>query len=138
MLFITILKLCLQITTTNETSSNSANKADANKTQRTHTPTPHEKYPATLYNNLYDDIFEVQLPNTLWGLHRCPERTAIVFSEMNMQTLALDKMLTITKCGEIKMYLTSKRNELVEIGLSQEEPIEQISKLIAELNESNE
>ncbi|XP_050073030.1 uncharacterized protein LOC126561129 [Anopheles maculipalpis] len=34
----------------------------------------------TIFEELYDNIFEVELPSTLWGVHREPDRAYVAFS----------------------------------------------------------
>lgn len=57
-----------------------------------------------LFNSLYDNCHEVILPNSLWGLHRCPKRSAFCFSYMNVTQMKITKIVTITMDGGIQIY----------------------------------
>lgn len=47
------------------------------------------------FDNLYDDLFEITLPNTLWGVHRDPDRKFIVFSQFSLNKMGLSKVYII-------------------------------------------
>lgn len=47
------------------------------------------------FENLYDEAFDVTFPNTLWGLHRDPDRKFLVFSTFNSNSMKFDKFLHI-------------------------------------------
>ncbi|KAJ6638481.1 hypothetical protein Bhyg_11216 [Pseudolycoriella hygida] len=48
---------------------------------------------ANLFDGIYEDIYEVTLPNTLWGVHRDPNRTFIVFSYFDKKTCSTTKLI---------------------------------------------
>lgn len=48
-----------------------------------------------IFETLYDDIYDVTLPSTLWGLHRDIERKFIVFSFFDSNAKSTTKTLYI-------------------------------------------
>lgn len=68
------------------------------------------------FENLYDEAFDVTLPNTLWGIHRDPERKFLIFSSFNGDSMTFDKYLHINselKCKILRNFETHE--EKVEI-----------------------
>lgn len=53
----------------------------------------------TSFEQLYDDIYEVMLPDTMYGVHRDPERTFIVFSLFDAIAMRTSKVLRIDQSG---------------------------------------
>lgn len=60
---------------------------------------------ADVFDNLYDDAFEVALPNTLWGLHRDPDRKFIVFTCWDSDTMTTHKVVHISETFDIRIYV---------------------------------
>ena len=56
------------------------------------------------FNLLYDNCYEVLLPNSLWGIHRCPNRSALCFSFMDINQMKVTKIVIITVDGTIQLY----------------------------------
>ncbi|XP_055912506.1 uncharacterized protein LOC129946377 [Eupeodes corollae] len=87
-----------------------------------------------LFESLYDDIYEVVLPNTLWGVHRCPEHSSIFFSFVDPSMLRTTKMISISCHGEVKILLGSRlmneQNLMTDIA-----SIESLTALITEIDE---
>lgn len=46
---------------------------------------------------LYDDIYEVMLPDTMYGIHRDPDRSFIVFSKFDVGRMCATKVLHIDR-----------------------------------------
>ncbi|KAI8127955.1 hypothetical protein FF38_08959 [Lucilia cuprina] len=70
-----------------------------------------------LFNLLYDNVYEVIAPNTLWGIHRCPHRSMICFTYMDVTKLQVSKMISITPDGLVQLIIhgsTIKTLELVQ------------------------
>ncbi|TMW45023.1 hypothetical protein DOY81_009897, partial [Sarcophaga bullata] len=57
-----------------------------------------------LFNLLYDNCYDILLPNSLWGIHRCPNRSALCFSFMDINQMKVTKIVTITMDGAIQLY----------------------------------
>lgn len=76
------------------------------------------------FDGMYDDIYEVVLPTTLWGVHRDPNRKFIAFSEFDSNNMTISKLLHITDTLDMKAYLyntevhLTKRNDLSLDGLT--------------------
>lgn len=51
------------------------------------------------FEQLFDDIYEVILPDTMYGVHRDPERTFIVFSLFDAVAMRSSKVLRIDQGG---------------------------------------
>ena len=81
---------------------------------------PTEEQVQELFESLYDDIYEVVLPNTLWGVHRCPEHSSIFFSFVDPSLLRTTKMISISSQGDVKILLgnrlMSEQNLMTEIN----------------------
>lgn len=58
------------------------------------------------FESIYEDIFEVMLPSTLWGIHRDPERKFIAFSEFDKSSMVTKKLF----------YLDHKSNYNLIVG----------------------
>lgn len=66
--------------------------------ERTNIQTGEQMYDCvdvTLFDGIYEDIYEVTLPNTLWGIHRDPNRTFIVFSYFDEKTSSTSKLIRL-------------------------------------------
>lgn len=60
------------------------------------------------FDNLFDSVFEVVLPTTLWGVHRSPHQKRIMFVCIDEEQLNIHKMLIVDDSGELKMYLMTR------------------------------
>lgn len=93
------------------------------------------KYLEDMFEQLYDDVYEVTLPNTLWGVHRDPERQFIVFTYFctNEQRIIKSFLLDASHC--IKLSLNSKKVSIK----NQKNPmtVEKISDCLLVLNDFN-
>lgn len=47
------------------------------------------------FETLYDEAFDVELPNLLWGIHRDPEKRFIAFTEFNQQHMNMSKVFIV-------------------------------------------
>lgn len=71
-----------------------------------------------IFESIFDDVFEVVLPTTLWGIHRDPERKFIAFSEFDANSMTTVKLLYVSSTLELKTFLhnvelqKSKRTDL--------------------------
>lgn len=48
-----------------------------------------------IFETLYDEAFDVELPSLLWGIHRDPERKFIAFTEFNQQLMNVSKTVIV-------------------------------------------
>jgi pentatricopeptide repeat protein len=84
------------------------------------------------FDGLFDDIFEVVLPSTLWGFHRDPARQFIAFSEFSSKYMAVLKTVTIDVKFQYKFCL---RSSTVLSGIVKSGDPEEVSRLLAEMDE---
>ncbi|XP_039960052.1 uncharacterized protein LOC126760505 [Bactrocera neohumeralis] len=84
------------------------------------------------FDNLFDSVFEVVLPTTLWGVHRSPHQKRIMFVCVDEEQLNIQKMLIVDDSGDLKMYLVSRliREEHWPVDILTPE---RISDMLAEL-----
>ena len=60
------------------------------------------------FDNLYDEAFDVTLPSLLWGIHRCPSRKFIAFSEFSQKTMTNGKLLHINFSLRCTTFINNK------------------------------
>lgn len=88
----------------------------------------------TAFDTLYEDIFEVVLPDTLWGIHRDPCREFIAFSCFDIKSLQSRKCVVLNRNGTLKI---SFNNKLVNEQDFETEPTHEfISNLLSEVDET--
>lgn len=56
-----------------------------------------------LFDLIYDKVFEVLIPNSLWGIHRCPNRSLVCFTYMDISKLQVTKILTIFEDASVQL-----------------------------------
>lgn len=69
-----------------------------------------------MFESIYDDIYEVVLPNTLWGIHRDPDRRFIVFSEFDASIMNTAKLLHISDSLEMKAFIYNTEIQITKRG----------------------
>jgi hypothetical protein len=84
------------------------------------------------FEALYDDIFEVVLPSTLWGIHRDPDKAYIVFSEFNKKCMGTLKTIYIDNKFKYKFFL---RSHLVMGNIIEDSSTENVSKMLADFDD---
>lgn len=70
------------------------------------TETSEEKL--AMFESLYEEAFDVTLPNLLWGIHRDPDRKFIAFSEFNQSTMSMSKLFHITDTCQYKILINNQ------------------------------
>lgn len=87
----------------------------------------------TLFDGIYEDIYEVTLPNTLWGVHRDPNRMFIVFSYFDAETCSTSKLVHVDSAMNAQIYVRGKsiKKWLSSSSLS----IEYLTSLVSEVDE---
>lgn len=95
---------------------------------------PYECVDAALFDGIYEDIYEVTLPNTLWGIHRDPNRMFIVFSYFDGTTCSTSKLVHVDSAMNIQIFIRGKsvRKWLSGSNLS----IEYLTNLVNEVDET--
>ncbi|XP_055300746.1 uncharacterized protein LOC129567660 [Sitodiplosis mosellana] len=89
-----------------------------------------------IFDTVYDDIYEVVLPNTLWGIHRDPEdRQYIAFTMFDASAMNSAIAVKITDTFSAKVFANGveKTSETLP-----ELSVEVLTKLVNQLNESAE
>lgn len=87
-----------------------------------------------IFDSVYDDIYEVVLPNTLWGIHRDPEeRQYIVFTLFDAIAMKCSIAVKITDTFTLTI---SDHGEEKTANTLNELSVETLSKLLSELNEN--
>lgn len=86
-----------------------------------------------IFDSVYDDVYEIVLPSTLWGIHRDPdERQFIAFSKFDASKMSCSRVLIVNNKFEMK-FLTdgvqTKASILDEIS------VEVITNLLNQLDE---
>lgn len=78
------------------------------KTTQIVIPKPVDEDTLELFENLYDEVMDVTLPNTLYGINRCPERDFIVFNKFDVNRMGFSKYLYIHKSLNCKLFIGGK------------------------------
>jgi hypothetical protein len=93
------------------------------------TTTEHQE----VFENLYDEAFDVTLPSLLWGIHRDPERKFIAFSEFNQKTMSNCKLLHITDSLRCTSFMNNvlKSSQMLQI---QGQVMDFVSAMLEELD----
>lgn len=63
------------------------------------------------FENLYDEAFDVTLPNVMWGIHRDSERKFIVFSTFDGEKMKFNKFLHINDRLKCKIMINEVSEE---------------------------
>lgn len=89
-----------------------------------------------IFDTVYDDIYEVVLPNTLWGIHRDPEdRQYIAFTMFNADTMNSSIAVKITDTFNLKVFANGAQKTcetLLELS------VDILTKLVNQLNDCAE
>lgn len=91
-----------------------------------------EQNHVAMFESLYDDIYEVVLPNTLWGIHRDPQRRFIAFSEFDAAIMNTAKLLHISDTLEMKAFMY---NAEIQMTKRDDLTIEILTEALSELDE---
>lgn len=65
--------------------------------------------------NLYEEIYEVLLPSTLWAVFRCPKKEFISFAYMNPVDFKMSKQIILTKYGKYTMKLYDEEVRVIHL-----------------------
>ncbi|XP_062536724.1 uncharacterized protein LOC134205473 [Armigeres subalbatus] len=86
----------------------------------------------TDFEALYDEVYEVELPSTLWGIHRDVEKTFICFSEFSKDTMNVRKYLFIDRYLQYRMAVGQR---VMKHGTLPTGSTESISDLLTKLDD---
>lgn len=84
------------------------------------------------FETLFDDVYEVELPSTLWGIHRDLEKTFICFSEFSKDTMNVRKYFFIDRYLQYRMAVGQR---VMKRGTLPNGSTESISELLNKLDE---
>lgn len=84
------------------------------------------------FDTIYDDIYEVVLPSTLWGVHRDPDQNFIAFTQFDFAQMNCSKSLNVSNTFDIQATIggVTVLSEAVK-----ELSIEFLSKALSDLDE---
>lgn len=86
-----------------------------------------------IFDTVYDDIYEVVLPNTLWGIHRSEERRYIAFTLFNANEMKCTIAVKITDNFNLKVFINGEQQTDEALD---ELSVDTLTKLLAQLNEN--
>lgn len=87
-----------------------------------------------IFNMVYDDIPDVELPNTLWGVHRDPEdRRYIAFTMFDAQEMRCSVAVKISDTFELNVFANGVRKPSDTLN---ELSLDSIAKLLRQFSES--
>lgn len=120
-----------EVDTTTESPKRKSSKSQTNGTKN-EGPSDEEK--RLIFDAVYDDIYEVVLPNTLWGIHRDPEdRQYIAFTMFDANKMNSSIAVKITDTFSVKVLANGvERPDETLTELS----VDILTKLVNRLNES--
>uniref|UniRef100_A0A1Q3F1F7 THAP-type domain-containing protein n=1 Tax=Culex tarsalis TaxID=7177 RepID=A0A1Q3F1F7_CULTA len=84
------------------------------------------------FETLYDEVYEVELPTTLWGIHRDLERTFIAFTEFSKDSMNVRKYLYIDQSLQYRMTVGQRT---MKSGTLPAASTEAITELLTKLDE---
>lgn len=87
-----------------------------------------------VFDNLYDEAFDVTLPSLLWGIHRDPDRKFIAFSEFNQKTMSNCKLLHITDTLRCSTFISNQLKSSQMLQTEEQVTCDYVSSLLEELD----
>lgn len=84
------------------------------------------------FETLYDEVYEVELPTTLWGIHRDLEKTFIAFSEFSKDSMSFRKYLYIDQSLQYRMAVGQR---IMKSGTLASASTEAITELLTKLDD---
>lgn len=89
-----------------------------------------------IFDTVYDDIYEVVLPNTLWGIHRDPEdRQYIAFTMFDADTMNSSIAVKITDTFNLNVFSNGAQKTSETLP---ELSVDILTKLVNQLNDCAE
>lgn len=86
------------------------------------------------FETLYDEAFDVELPNLLWGIHRDPERKFIAFTAMSVELMNVSKVLIVYEQLSYELKVNGVIRAHDYIKLSEKTIIEELGLLLDEFD----
>lgn len=67
--------------------------------------TAHDDKKREVFTEIYDDVCKVELPSTLWGIHKDPESQFIAFTMFDINQMKCSKVLKITDIYKMEIHV---------------------------------
>lgn len=87
-----------------------------------------------IFDSVYDDVYEIVLPNTLWGTHRSIDRKYITFTKFDVDKMACSKILHVNNDFVTKISIDGVVKKTAEMDMVS---VEVITDLLNELDETD-
>lgn len=88
------------------------------------------------FENLYDSIFEVTLPNCLWGFHRCPLKSFIAITKFDQQSMFAAKVIFIKNNFSYELHENGQNRKAgVLTAANSEDLTESLNDLLSNFDE---
>lgn len=87
-----------------------------------------------IFDSVYDDVYEIELPTTLWGIHRDPNRKYITFTKFDVDKMACSKILHVNSDFKIKISSDGVLKKTDDMNIIS---VEVLTDLLNELDESS-
>lgn len=87
-----------------------------------------------IFDSVYDDVYEIVLPTTLWGTHRDPDRKYITFTKFDLDKMACSKILHVNNNFETKTLIDGVLKKTAEMDTVS---VEVLTDLLNELDETS-
>lgn len=85
----------------------------------------------SFFDFIYDDVYEVVLPTTMYGIHRDPDRKFIVFSLFDAEKMTTIKSLYVNDRLQAKMSIDSV---IIETGTFPELTVDVLTNMLAQMD----
>lgn len=87
-----------------------------------------------MFETLYDEAFDVELPSLLWGIHRDPEKKFVAFTEFNLKLLNVSCTLFISDSLTYKIIVNGLTKSCSKLKSDEMSITEQVSELLNNLD----
>lgn len=85
-----------------------------------------------VFTEIYDDVCKVELPNTLWGIHKDPESQYIAFTMFDINQMKCSKVLKITDIYKMEIHVNGVEKSCETLN---ELSVDILTNLLRELDE---
>lgn len=86
-----------------------------------------------IFDSIYDDVYEIVLPTTLWGIHRDSDRKYITFTKFDVDKMACSKILHVNIDFEIKISIDGVLKKTTNVDIVS---VDVLTHLLNELDET--
>lgn len=104
---------------------------ESNSVKKLKKLSPEEKWQS--FDLVYDDVYEIVLPSTLWGIHRDPiNRQYIAFTKFDVNKMTCTKVLNINNEFEMKVLVDGVQKKASSLDVIN---VDVITSLLNQLDE---